>query len=572
MQATMDQPVFTRRPMDLEDYLNIVRRNVSWILGPTLAGLTIAVIVAFFWPDTYVSVARIRVVPPQVPERLVPSNVNMQMSERVQAMAQTILSRTTLTNIIQTYDLYRRERLRLPMEDIIETMQRDIKIGNPQQLGGGRSSAAFEIRFYYENRYTAQKVTSDLMTRFINENVAERSRQSEQTTLFFRDEYEKAKADLDEIERKITTFKLENPGAMPDQMGATISQIGALEARIATLNSSVARANQEKLYMEGELRATREKINQLQQILAAQESSAGGSGVDASGNGGARPSELDQQVAQAEREIQALERGLERMLEQYTPEYPDVKRMKTRLEAARKERDSLLNRKLAVARVPSASAPSTPNTPKRTSPTRNREIAELDASVVRLQNNIRAKEMEAERYLKEVADAERRSREISTRIDRAPVMSAQMEQFMREYELAKRRYDELRIKVTQTQMARAADERGQGETLEVLDRPTLPETPTAPKRELIIGAGLLIGFVIGAGLCAFREVKDHSLKTLKDIRAYTQFNVLGSVPLLENDLVVRRRRRLAIVGWTLACTLSVVLMSGSIYYYYSTRL
>lgn len=567
MQATMDQPVFTRRPMDLEDYLNIVRRNISWILAPTLAGLTLAVLVAFFWPDTYVSVARIRVVPPQVPERLVPTNVNMQMAERVNSMAQTILSRTTLTNIIQMYDLYRRDRDRLPMEDIIERMQSDIKIGGLQHLGGGRSAAAFEIRFSYDNRYTAQKVTSDLTTRFINENTSERSRQSEQTTLFFRDEYEKARADLDEIERKITVFRLENPGALPDQMGSSLSQIGAIEARIATLNSSVGRANQEKLYLEGELRATREKLNQLQQMLAAQAES----GIAPGEMGASRPTELDLQIAQAEREVQSLERGLERMLEQYTPEYPDVKRMTVRLEAARKERDGLLSKKLAIAKVPTAAAGS-PGAARRQAVPRNREVAELEANILRLQNNIRAKEMEAERYLGEVAEAERRSREISSRIDRAPVTSAQLEQHMRDYELAKRRYDDLRLKVTQTQMARSAEERGQGETLEVLDRPSLPESPTAPKRGVIVGAGLLIGFIVGAGLCAFREVKDHSLKTLKDIRAYTQFNVLGSVPLLENDLVVRRRRRVAFVGWTVAITVSVAVMAGSIYYYYSTLL
>jgi polysaccharide chain length determinant protein (PEP-CTERM system associated) len=567
MQATMDQPVFTRRPMDLEDYLNIVRRNISWILGPTLAGLTIAVLVAFFWPDTYVSVARIRVVPPQVPERLVPTNVNMQMAERVNSMAQTILSRTTLTNIIQMYDLYRKDRDRLPMEDIIERMQSDIKIGGLQHLGGGRSAAAFEIRFSYDNRYTAQKVTSDLTTRFINENTSERSRQSEQTTLFFRDEYEKARADLDEIERKITVFRLENPGALPEQMGSSLSQIGAIEARIATLNSSVGRANQEKLYLEGELRATREKLNQLQQMLTAQTEA----GIAPGEVGASRPTELDVQIAQAEREVQTLERGLERMLEQYTPEYPDVKRVTVRLEAARKERDGLLSKKLAIAKVPTPAAGSPAGARRQTVP-RNREVAELEANILRLQNNIRAKEMEGERYLGEMAEAERRSREISARIERAPVTSAQLEQLMRDYELAKRRYDDLRLKVTQTQMARSAEERGQGETLEVLDRPSLPESPTAPKRGVIVGAGLLIGFILGAGLCAFREVKDHSLKTLKDIRAYTQFNVLGSVPLLENDLVVRRRRRVAFVGWTVAVTVSVAVMAGSIYYYYSTLL
>jgi polysaccharide chain length determinant protein (PEP-CTERM system associated) len=571
MQATIDQPVFTRRPMDIEDYLNIVRRNISWILGPTLAGLTIAVVVAFLWPDTYVSVARIRVVPPQVPERLLATNVNMQMAERVSAMTQTILSRTQLTNIIQMYDLYRKDRERLPMEDIVERMTKDVFVGNLQQLGGSRNAAAFVIRFSYENRYVAQRVTNELMTRFISENTRERNRQSEQTTLFFRDEYEKARADLDEIERRITAFRLENPGALPDQVGSTLSQVSALEARISTLNSSVGRANQEKLYLEGELRATREKLNQLQQLLAAQ---AEAGVITPDTRPGGRPSELDEQIQQAEREVQSLERGLERMLEQYTPEYPDVKRVKARLETARKERDALLNKKLAVNQAIDRASTATPGAPRRPAAAtpRNREIAELEATIVRLQNNIRAKEMEAEGYLKEIAEAERRSREISSRLDRAPIASAQLEQLMRDYDLAKRRYDDLRIKVTQTQMARAAEERGQGETLEVLDNPTLPSTPTAPNRPLIIGAGVIIGFILGAGLAAFREGKDHSLKTLKDVRAYSQFNVLGSVPLLENDLVVRRRRRIAIIGWTLAITLSCLIMAGAVYYYTSTRL
>ena len=54
-------------------------------------------------------------------------------------------------------------------------------------------------------------------------------------------------------------------------------------------------------------------------------------------------------------------------------------------------------------------------------------------------------------------------------------------------------------------------------------------------------------------------------------RAYTQMPILGSVPLLENDFVVRRRRRLAWLGWTTACLAAAVIISGSVVYYYVTR-
>jgi len=78
------------------------------------------------------------------------------------------------------------------------------------------------------------------------------------------------------------------------------------------------------------------------------------------------------------------------------------------------------------------------------------------------------------------------------------------------------------------------------------------------------GLGLLLGLVIAGA----REMKDTSLKNLKDVRAYTQIAILGSVPLLENDFVVRRRRRMAWLAWTTACLLAVVTMAGSVVYYY----
>ena len=66
---------------------------------------------------------------PQVPESYVPTNINSQMSQRINSMYQTISSRGNLTNIINLYDLYKRDRSRKPMEDIVEQMRKDIKIG-----------------------------------------------------------------------------------------------------------------------------------------------------------------------------------------------------------------------------------------------------------------------------------------------------------------------------------------------------------------------------------------------------------------------------------------------------------
>ncbi len=583
MQATLNQSpggaeINLQRTLDVEDYLAIARRNMSWLLGPTLAALTIAVVVAFFWPNTYMSTAAIRVVPPAVPEKLVPTNVSVQMAERVTAMQQTILSRNTLTNIIQTYDLYRRERGRLPMEDIIERMRRDVTVSGLTQLGGGGNAgspsraAAFRIGFAYDNRYVAQKVTRDLMTRFIDENIRERFSQSQQTTQFLRDQFDQKKLELDAIDQKLTTFRQANIGRLPDSMGANIQQIGVLESRVSTLNTNISRARQEQSMFETDLRATREKLSAINRIRDVSPSAGGGSVVS---SGPAGPTDAELELVRAERELQQLERGLERMLEQYKPTYPDVQRLQARIQSLKREREELLNRRLAIREPGSSSAPAA--APSRTAttvsvnPVRAREVAEMESQITRIQGAVRAKEIEIDRYQKEIGDAERRSRELQGRIEMGPVGATQLDQLMRDYEIAKKSYDELKMNLSRSQVASDLEERKQGETLEVLDLPSLPETPMAPNRPVIVGAGVVIGLLLGFAMVTMRELKDNSLKSLKDIRAYTQFNVLGSIPLIENDLVVRRQRRLSVLGWSTACLVSVLVIAGSIYYHFSTQ-
>ena len=66
MAGEMENLTVSRRVPDMEDYVDMLRRQKAWIVGPTFAALVIAVVVGFLWPDTFVSTAVVRVVPPQV--------------------------------------------------------------------------------------------------------------------------------------------------------------------------------------------------------------------------------------------------------------------------------------------------------------------------------------------------------------------------------------------------------------------------------------------------------------------------------------------------------------------------
>jgi uncharacterized membrane protein SpoIIM required for sporulation len=88
---------------------------------------------------------------------------------------------------------------------------------------------------------------------------------------------------------------------------------------------------------------------------------------------------------------------------------------------------------------------------------------------------------------------------------------------------------------------------------------------------VIIASGAAIGLVLGLLLVGFREAKDTTLKNLKDVRAYTQLTVLGCVPLLEGDIVVKRRKRVSLLGWSTAIVLGLIVIGGSVAYYYAVN-
>ena len=143
MAPTPNSVSVARRVPDIEDYIDMLRRYRAWIIGPMFVGLVIATVVAFLWPDTYISTAVMRVTPQQIPENLVPSAISSQMVERLQQMETEILSRTSLAEIIRkpSLNLYEGELQRLPMEDVVQKMRnKDIRHIPHHQRGQRKGS------------------------------------------------------------------------------------------------------------------------------------------------------------------------------------------------------------------------------------------------------------------------------------------------------------------------------------------------------------------------------------------------------------------------------------------------
>lgn len=545
---------FVRRALDIEDYLAILRRNASWIAGPALFGLVSAVVIAYVWPDRYVSEARLRALPPQIPERLVAGPGAMPLADRVNSITQSVLSRNTLTNIVQTYDLYPALRKAVPMEDVVEQMRRDISIGDPSVAA---ARMVFSVSFGYDNRYSAQRVTRDLVTRLVDESRRGQQRQVSQTASFLSEQADQARAELEAIEQKLTQFKMDNVRVLTGQASNGLEPLGVMEMRTSAAGSALARTQQEKMLLESELRLLREQVARLRTKPAARTVSP------AAGTAASAPAP----EGRLEREIARMRTEVDLALTRYTSDHPDVRRLRTRLAALIREQAA----EAAIAPLAPVSPAAAAEPPAVFDPAAEREIAAVEQQIARLTARIRVKDMEAQDHSREIEAAQRRLGAMEQRLSAMPLDSQRLESLTRDHDSAKRRYADIRQRLNQAQESQAVDKNMQGETLELLDPASLPEGPTSPTRPLIILGGVVLGAIAGCGFAAIRELRDTSLKTLKDIAAYTQFRVFGSVPLLENDLVIRRRKRLALLAWTTACAASVLVMGAAVLYYRGAR-
>jgi uncharacterized protein involved in exopolysaccharide biosynthesis len=553
MQAQDSQSI-TRRPLDVEDYIDIIRRHKSWIFGPTFAALVAATVIAFLWPDTFVSQGTIRVVPPQVPEAYVPSNLNSDLQGRLNSMIQGILNKDTLTEIINQHDLYKKERSRLPLDDVVESMrQHDIHIGAVQsfaQVNGNKQAvAAFQVGFSYYQRYTAQKVAQDLINRILLENQSETTKETMQTTEFLKGSWEAAKKKLDDVENKLTTFRGNNVGRLPEQQAALFQQLNALQTQMLSVNASMSRVNQDKLLLENQMRIYKEQLSSLKDPVPQAQN----------------VQQKNDKLAEKDHEIAYYENALSAARERYKESHPDVQALESKLATAKKQRDD-------IAKQEDAKKPEVATDKPQPSPQYVQQQRDLDTAIKRLQGMVEAKDLEMQDYQKQVVQINTNIKTVQQHLEGAPVGLKEYEELMRDRDLARKDYETLDNKVRSSDMATRVINNQQGERLEQLESAGLPQTPTEPKRPVIVLAGAGLGLILGLFLAGAREVKDSSLKNLKDVRAYTQLPILGSIPLLENDLVVRRRRRLTWLAWTTACFVGLIVMSSSVIYYYATKL
>jgi polysaccharide biosynthesis transport protein len=256
------------------------------------------------------------------------------------------------------------------------------------------------------------------------------------------------------------------------------------------------------------------------------------------------------------------------MGEMMTKDHPDLRQAQAQLASLQKQKADAEREDLALQSAAGSTQPQTRRMPNLQN---QKMIQDLQGSIAMLKTEIQNINLTMEEKQRQVAEYNRQVMGYNTRIESSPQLEQQYASLMRDYSMSKQTYEEMSKRSELSETAKDLEERKAGEQLELLDSPSDPITPTEPNRLQFAAIGSGIGLMLGVVLAGGKEMKNTSLKNLKDVRAYTNLPVLSSIPLLENALLIRRKRRLQWLAWFSAIIIGSVAMSASAYYYYSSH-
>lgn len=555
----------SRRQLDLEDYIDVARRHVGWIMGPLLAGIVVSIVVAFAMPDVYVSQAELQITPAQVSDAIVKTTINQRLNERIMQMETSILSRTSLSQIIQDprLDLYKSDRAKEPLEDVIEKMKtQDIKIAIESDVGDtSRHASAFTIRFFYPDRVKARDTVQALVTKFTDQNQETQSTAQNNVASLVNDELSKAKARLDQLNEQLTKFRVEHSGQLPEQTSLNIAALTSLQQQSTSINDSLNRLAQEKVQLDTHLQTLQSQL-QLYDMFEKDESNSTGAGA---------PPLMRQQserLVQLNKTIEQDESNLAQLKLTYRSNFPDIRDMESRIAEMKRQRDDLQKKQdEEFAKLQNEAAKQQQPVNKATNYAAAQSINNVQGQVDATKALVKTNEMQRENLLKTQQSNSKEIESYQQKLAATSGIEAGYQEMVQNLKEASDKYLELQKKQELSEQSKDLLERKAGEQLDVLDPPSLPTTPAKPDRWLIVGAGLGISFILGLALAGVQEAKDTSLKNLKDVRAYTNLPVLSSIPLLENTMLVRRKRRIAYLAWSAGIIIGLLAVSASLYYH-----
>ena len=466
------------------DYLDVALRRKWFIIIPFLAVMSVTVTLCFVLPKVYRATTTILVLPQNVPDAFVKTTVTMNPSEYLNILSQQIMSRTRLEQIIGELSLFSKLIEKMPIDDIIMFMRRNIDIDIQTRADARGGVSSFNISYIDKDPQNVAKIANRLASLFIEENLKSREHQAKRTTEFLANELKDLEKKLSAHEKIISDFKQLHMGSLPEQREANLRMLEQLTLQRQRVGYDLRNAENRGILIQ-------------QQLLQpnSMPSSDRGEGSDA------LVGSLQLRISETQGKIAALNN-------KYTDSHPDVIAAKA---------------KLKKLQVQASLAPSEPSEVPFSS-------GGNEVNQQQLAFNLDIKQLQGE-------DALLRSKiaEYEARVEMAPRLEQDLAALTRDYENTKKAYDDLLTKRHEAEQAENLEMTQRGEQFQVLDAAEVPFSPFKPDRLKLLMMGFILALAAGGGAAFIAEHLDHSFHRVSDLESHLNLPVLASLPLITSS-------------------------------------
>lgn len=525
-------------------------RNRIWLIVlPALA-----VFAAVFWvvrglPSNYVSTTLLTLSPPAISEKVAPSLTDDDLSQRLQAINQSVLSRSSLEPMIERFNLYAADRAAgVPLERIVDRMHDNVSV--VPEKADNEKVVGFRISFRDRSPESARDVTAELAKKYVTAQTVESKLSAETTREFINNQLSQAKSNMDALEKRRLDIMMRNVDTLPESSQGLIAQLEGLRTRESTISKDKETLINEKGRVQESVRAIGSQMRLIEnfgenETKAAAEQASRIEDTPAYG-----------QLIQKRAEFSAR---LEKLKKQYRDKHPDIVQTQTEINKINEELEKLSrNTDLRVKQA--SQAGSRKAELQKKSLEIDREKAE--GQIAQIDEQLKFKDLELSRNSGQIAALE-------SKINTIPNVKVALEGVTNQLDLAKSAYDELQKKYNNAQQQVERESNQQGETIRVVDPASLPMTPeNASKRPLIILLGAALGLGLGLLAAAVLELpKMTTVQNIDDAKHYTGLPVLAAVPDLLSDgelAALRRSQFLKLSAGVAATMLSVPVLIAAL--------
>ena len=213
-----ETPLSPEKEQGFEFYLSIIKRRWAFFLIPLVIVLCASTLVAMLMRPIYRSEARILVQSQQIPLDLVRPTVTASAEERIQVIAQRIMTRDNLMAIVNKFQMFPSWRTSMSDSDLVDLMRErasitPIAMNLPGSSNRNSTAVAFTVGFEYEDPQVTMRVANELVTLILNEDVRARTSRASETTKFLSQEVDRLENDRLAIEAQIGELRSKNFGS-----------------------------------------------------------------------------------------------------------------------------------------------------------------------------------------------------------------------------------------------------------------------------------------------------------------------------------------------------------------------